>query len=87
MMIVCVFFRLGFRVNVKSPPLLEDELLVSIGEKYSKSPAQVALRFNVQRGVTVIPKSFSPDRIRHNFQVAFYYTSVCITNLYFIRNS
>uniref|UniRef100_A0AAQ4QXQ2 NADP-dependent oxidoreductase domain-containing protein n=1 Tax=Gasterosteus aculeatus aculeatus TaxID=481459 RepID=A0AAQ4QXQ2_GASAC len=63
-------------VNVKSPPLLEDELLVSIGEKYSKSPAQVALRFNVQRGVAVIPKSFSPDRIRHNFQVAFYYTSI-----------
>ncbi|KAL6106417.1 akr1d1 [Pungitius sinensis] len=56
-------------VNVKSPPLLEDQLLVSIGEKYGKSPAQVALRFNVQRGVVVIPKSFSPERIRHNFQI------------------
>ncbi|XP_070828430.1 aldo-keto reductase family 1 member D1-like isoform X2 [Chaetodon trifascialis] len=56
-------------VNLKCPPLLEDELLVSIGKKYSKSSAQVALRFNVQRGVVVIPKSFSPERIKHNFQI------------------
>jgi hypothetical protein len=57
-------------VNLKCPPLLEDEVLVSIGKKYSKSSAQVALRFNVQRGVVVIPKSFSPQRIHHNFQVS-----------------
>ncbi|XP_059916344.1 aldo-keto reductase family 1 member D1-like [Gadus macrocephalus] len=56
-------------VNLKCPPLLEDEVLVSIGKKYSKSSAQVALRFNVQRGVVVIPKSFSPQRIHHNFQI------------------
>ena len=60
---------LCFRVNLKCPPLLEDELLVSIGRKYNKSSAQVALRFNVQRGVVVIPKSFNPERIKHNFQV------------------
>ncbi|XP_061629540.1 aldo-keto reductase family 1 member D1-like isoform X2 [Phyllopteryx taeniolatus] len=56
-------------VNVKCPPMLEDELLVSIGKKYNKSSAQVALRFNVQRGVVVIPKSFNPQRIKHNFQI------------------
>lgn len=57
------------RVNLKCPPLLEDELLVSIAKKYKKSTAQVALRFNAQRGVVVIPKSFSPQRIKENFQV------------------
>ncbi|XP_051979118.1 aldo-keto reductase family 1 member D1-like [Xyrauchen texanus] len=56
-------------VNLKSPPLLEDTVLVSIGEKYNKSPAQVSLRFNIQRGVVVIPKSFSPQHIRDNFQI------------------
>uniref|UniRef100_A0A3B3V6N7 Aldo-keto reductase family 1 member D1 n=1 Tax=Poecilia latipinna TaxID=48699 RepID=A0A3B3V6N7_9TELE len=56
-------------VNLTCPPLLEDELLVSIGKKYNKSSAQVALRFNVQRGVVVIPKSFNPERIKHNFQI------------------
>ncbi|KAG7454305.1 hypothetical protein MATL_G00258190 [Megalops atlanticus] len=56
-------------VNLKCPPLLEDSLLVSIANKYKKTSAQVALRFNVQRGVVVIPKSFSPQRIRQNFQI------------------
>uniref|UniRef100_A0A3Q0SL40 Aldo-keto reductase family 1 member D1 n=1 Tax=Amphilophus citrinellus TaxID=61819 RepID=A0A3Q0SL40_AMPCI len=56
-------------VNVKCPPLLDNELLISIGKKYNKSSAQVALRFNVQRGVVVIPKSFNPERIKHNFQI------------------
>uniref|UniRef100_A0A7N6AUU3 NADP-dependent oxidoreductase domain-containing protein n=1 Tax=Anabas testudineus TaxID=64144 RepID=A0A7N6AUU3_ANATE len=56
-------------VNLKCPPLLEDELLVSVAKKYNKTSAQVALRFNVQRGVVVIPKSFSPNRIKENFQI------------------
>lgn len=56
-------------VNVSSPPLLEDPVLNRIGKKYGKTAAQVALRFNVQRGVVVIPKSFNPQRIRENFQI------------------
>ncbi|KAJ8373870.1 hypothetical protein SKAU_G00044500 [Synaphobranchus kaupii] len=56
-------------VNLKSPPLLEDSVLVAIGNKHKKTAAQVALRFNVQRGVVVIPKSFNPDRIKVNFQI------------------
>ncbi|XP_026183161.1 aldo-keto reductase family 1 member D1-like [Mastacembelus armatus] len=56
-------------VNLKCPPVLEDELLASIGKKYNKTAAQVALRFNVQRRVVVIPKSFNPDRIKDNFQI------------------
>lgn len=57
--------------------MLEDELLVSIGKKYNKSSAQVALRFNAQRGVVVIPKSFSPERITHNFQVGYTEMLMC----------
>ncbi|XP_058480762.1 aldo-keto reductase family 1 member D1-like [Solea solea] len=56
-------------VNLKCPPLLEDELLVSVAKRYNKTTAQVALRFNLQRGVVVIPKSFNPDRIRQNFEI------------------
>lgn len=56
-------------VNIKSPPLLEDELLTSIAKKHKKTTAQVALRFNVQKGVVVIPKSFNPQRIKENFDI------------------
>lgn len=43
--------------------------LVSIGEKYGKSAAQVALRWNVQRGVVVIPKSVHKERIEQNIDI------------------
>ncbi|XP_028931970.1 aldo-keto reductase family 1 member D1 isoform X2 [Ornithorhynchus anatinus] len=56
-------------VNVSSPPLLEDPLLLSLGRKYGKTVAQVVLRFNVQRGVVVIPKSSNEARIKENFQI------------------
>lgn len=44
-------------------------VLSSIGEKYRKSAAQVALRWNVQRGVVVIPKSVHKDRIEQNMNI------------------
>ncbi|XP_075413863.1 aldo-keto reductase family 1 member D1-like isoform X4 [Tenrec ecaudatus] len=56
-------------VNVSSPPLLKDAYLNSLGQKYNKTAAQVALRFNIQRGVVVIPKSFNIARMRENFQI------------------
>lgn len=44
-------------------------VLSSIGEKYGKSAAQVALRWNVQRGVVVIPKSIHKDRMEQNMNI------------------
>lgn len=44
-------------------------VLSSIGEKYGKSAAQVALRWNVQRDVVVIPKSVHKDRIEQNMNI------------------
>ena len=57
------------RVNVSVPPLLKDPFLNTLGKKYNKTVAQIVLRFNIQRGVVVIPKSFNPERIKENFQV------------------
>ncbi|KAM6201657.1 aldo-keto reductase family 1 member D1 isoform 2-T2 [Rhynchocyon petersi] len=56
-------------VNLSSPPLLKDAYLNSLAKKYNKTAAQVVLRFNIQRGVAVIPKSFNPERIKENFQI------------------
>lgn len=44
-------------------------VLTKIGEKYGKSAAQVALRWNVQRGVTVIPKSVHKERMEQNLDI------------------
>ena len=44
-------------------------VLTKIGEKYGKSAAQVALRWNVQRNVVVIPKSVHKDRIEQNMDI------------------
>lgn len=44
-------------------------VLTKIGEKYGKSAAQVALRWNVQRGVTVIPKSVHKERMEQNLAI------------------
>lgn len=47
----------------------EDEMLQGIAAAHSKSIAQVILRWNVQRGVTVIPKSTKQARIEENFDI------------------
>ena len=44
-------------------------VLSAIGQKYDKSAAQVALRWNVQRGVVVIPKSVHKDRMEQNMGI------------------
>jgi 2,5-diketo-D-gluconate reductase A len=49
--------------------LLADEAIGSLAEKYGKSPAQVILRWHLELGNVVIPKSVTPARIRQNFEV------------------
>ena len=44
-------------------------VLTEIGKKYGKSAAQVALRWNVQRGVVVIPKSVHKERMEQNIDI------------------
>lgn len=44
-------------------------VLMAIGEKYGKTAAQVALRWNVQRGVVVIPKSVHKNRMEQNMDI------------------
>ena len=49
--------------------LLENDVLDKIATKHQKSIPQVAIRWLVQRGIVVIPKSITPSRITSNFQV------------------
>jgi 2,5-diketo-D-gluconate reductase A len=49
--------------------IFKNELLVSLAGKYKKSVAQVILRWLIQRGVVVIPKSVHKERIVENFNI------------------
>lgn len=44
-------------------------VLSEIGAKYGKTPAQVALKWNAQRGVSIIPKSVHVDRMKQNIDI------------------
>ncbi|MFL0410981.1 aldo/keto reductase [Microbacterium paludicola] len=47
----------------------DEPVILAIGEKYGKSAAQVMLRWHIQSGIQVIPKSTKPERIAENFDV------------------
>ncbi|XP_075066572.1 aldo-keto reductase family 1 member C1-like isoform X2 [Mixophyes fleayi] len=55
--------------NQNTPQLLDDPVLNEIAKKHSRSPAQIAMRYLLQRRIVIIAKSFSPARIKQNFQV------------------
>ena len=49
--------------------IFKNGILTKIGKKYGKSAAQVILRWNIDRGVIVIPKSTHEERIAQNIDV------------------
>lgn len=49
--------------------LLDEQILKDLAEKYSKTPAQIILRWNIERGLIVIPKSSNPGRQKENINL------------------
>ena len=54
---------------LKQGEVLRDPVIVEIAERAGRTPAQVVLRWHVQRGNIVFPKSTTPERIRENFEL------------------
>jgi alcohol dehydrogenase (NADP+) len=51
------------------PDILADPVVGKIAKKHSKTPAQVVLRFLIQKGLAPIPKSVTPKRLQENINV------------------
>ena len=49
--------------------VLDDPVVTEIAAKLGRTPAQVVLRWHVQRGNIIFPKSVTPERIRENFEI------------------
>jgi len=49
--------------------ILEDDTVRGVATEVGKSPAQVIIRWNIEHGVVVIPKSVTPSRIEENLNV------------------
>lgn len=63
----------GIQIEAYSPLTkgyrLNDAVVAQIAAKYGRTPAQVLIRWSLQHGLVVIPKSVRPERIRENAQV------------------
>jgi 2,5-diketo-D-gluconate reductase A len=63
----------GIAIEAWSPiaqgQVLDDPTIVEIASKVDRTPAQVVLRWHVQRGDIVFPKSTTPSRIEENFAI------------------
>ncbi|WP_432160612.1 aldo/keto reductase [Streptomyces sp. NRRL F-5630] len=65
--------RFGIATEAWSPlaqgALLEEDVLTGLAARHDRSPAQIVLRWHLQSGNIVIPKSVTPARIRENLDV------------------
>jgi 2,5-diketo-D-gluconate reductase A len=65
--------ELGVRTESWSPlgqaQFLDDPMIAALAHKHGKSPAQVIIRWHLDSGLIVIPKSVNPERIRQNLDV------------------
>ena len=65
--------RLGIKTEAWSPlgsgRLIDDPVIGEVAAKHSKSPAQVMVRWSIQLGNIVLPKSVTPERIEQNIDV------------------
>mmetsp|Transcript_20341 Transcript_20341/g.30079 ORF Transcript_20341/g.30079 Transcript_20341/m.30079 type:complete len:322 (+) Transcript_20341:106-1071(+) len=59
----------NFDPNSNLPSVIKDETVLSIAKKYSKTPAQVIIRWHLQKGHTVIPKTVTLTRLVENSNV------------------
>ncbi len=62
-----ITFYAGYDTKLKN--VMEDPVIIDLSKVHQKTPAQIMLRWHLQEGRSVIPKSIHPKRIAENFEV------------------
>ena len=62
------YFRIA-KLGPVTKPLMDEPVLKEIATKHSKTVAQILLCNLIQRGIIVVPKSVTPERMRANLEV------------------
>ena len=63
------FIECDMKIAADTPLLFDHPVIKKISEAHGKTPAQVLLRWSTQRGISVIPKSNSQNRLQQNLDV------------------
>lgn len=66
------FLWLLLKISKQQPSvdeMFQEPAVLSLAEKYRKTPAQILLRFLTQKDIIVIPRSTNPEHIRENFDL------------------
>lgn len=63
------YVKRKYNLDVRPPVLFDEEIVKNIAESKGKTPAQILIRFLIQRDIHVIPKSSNPDHQRENLEV------------------
>lgn len=63
------FIECDMKIAADTPLLFDHPVITKIAEAHGKTPAQVLLRWSTQRGLAVIPKSNSQNRLQQNLDV------------------
>jgi len=62
------FIELKWDKAFNTPPLFQHPVITALATKHGKTPAQVLLRWATQRGLAIIPKSTTADRLKENLE-------------------
>jgi 2,5-diketo-D-gluconate reductase A len=56
-------------IGGRSNDVLREPVVVEVAERHGRTPAQVVLRWHIELGLTTVPKSSDPDRLRQNLDI------------------
>jgi diketogulonate reductase-like aldo/keto reductase len=57
-------------LQASDPVVLESEIILNLAKKHNKTPAQICIKWVLQRNLATVPKSTTPSRLRENIDVS-----------------